>query len=110
MLGAIEQQMPPVQPGAPYKFGFNVGAFTNKIFIPEELAAAIEAEGLSYDTVSFYVSGWLNPYVTIEGFSVSYWESGSDLGFAIYNTLVAHGYPIQPGSIQFRAEPYYPEG
>src|SRR5262249_37193458 len=44
------------------------------------------------------------PYITVEGYSIHYWQSASDLGTAIYNTIVTHNYGIDYASIQFRAD------
>jgi hypothetical protein len=108
LMGAVPQQLPAVNPGAAFQFGYNVGVlagtFGSKIYDPTEIAAVIEAQGLSYNTNSYAVSGALNPYLTIEGNANTYWDSGSDFGNAIYNAISLAGYPIDFSSIQFRVE------
>jgi hypothetical protein len=109
-LGAIPQQLPGIGGGSPFQFGFNTGYFRGELYEPEEIAKVLEDEALSYDTRSYYVAGWANPYLTVEGYAVTTWQSGSDFGQAIYNAISGAGYPVNYSSIQFRFEPYYPPG
>jgi hypothetical protein len=105
-LGSVPQQMPGIDAGAPFQFGANfelLGACQADI---ADFAGWIESAGLSYNTVSYQVSGsFVNPYWTIEGNAKNAWASGSDLGNAIYNVMVSRGCAVDAGSIQFRAQP-----
>jgi hypothetical protein len=110
-LGEIPQQLPAIGGGSPFQFGYNVGYLGGqKLYEPEEIARVLEDQALSYDTRSYHVAGYLNPYLTIEGNAVTTWPSASDFGQAIYQAVVDAGYPIDYGSIQFRFEPYYGPG
>jgi hypothetical protein len=109
-LGAIGQQLPAIGGGSPFQFGYNPGYFRGELYEPEEIAELLDNAALSYDTRAYVVSGWANPYIAVEGYAVTTWQSGSDFGQEIYNTIKGAGYPIDYGSIQFRFEPYYPPG
>src|SRR5262245_43129836 len=86
----------PVWPGARFQFGFNISAFSNrKPGRPEELAIHIENAGLGYNTVSYYVAGWLNQFFTIEGNSIAYWESAQDFCNEIRSTLSYNGIDVE---------------
>jgi hypothetical protein len=114
LMGGIQQQLPAIGGGSPYQFGYNpgviAGTFGNKIYTEEEIAGVLD--DLSYDTRSYVVPGTgpLNPFIAVEGYAVTTWQSGSDFGQEIYNTISGAGYPIDYASIQFRFEPYYPPG
>jgi hypothetical protein len=110
LLGAIPQQLPGISGGSPFQFGFNVGYFNNELYRPEEIAGVLDDQALSYDTRSYAVSGYLNPYLTIEGNAVTSWPSASDFGQAIYAAVSSAGYPIDYSSIQFRFQPSGPAG
>lgn len=110
-LGAIPQQMPAIAGGGAFAFGYNTGYFRGELYDVEEIGRRLENEAaLAYDARSYHVAGYLNPYVTIEGNAVTQWNNASDFGQAIYNQLIAWGYPIDYSSIQFRVTPYYPQG
>jgi hypothetical protein len=108
LMGAIPQQLPAIGGGSPFQFGFNVGYFNNELYRPEEIAGILEDQALSYDTRSYAVAGYLNPYLTIEGNAVTNWPSASDFGQAIYSAVSGAGYPIDYSSIQFRFQPLGP--
>jgi hypothetical protein len=105
LMGAIPQQLPAIGGGAPFAFGFNTGYFRGELYAPEEIAKVLDDAALSYDTRSYYVAGWANPYLAVEGYAVTTWQSGSDFGQEIYNAISGAGYPIDYSSIQFRFEP-----
>jgi hypothetical protein len=105
LMGAIQQQLPAIGGGSPFAFGFNTGYFRGELYAPEEIAKVLDDAALSYDTRSYYLAGWANPYLTVEGYAVTTWQSGSDFGQEIYNAIAGAGYPIDYSSIQFRFEP-----
>lgn len=109
-LGAIPQQMAAIAGGGPFAFGYNTGYFRGELYKVEDIAKVLEDSALAYDARSYHVAGYLNPYVTIEGNAVTQWDNAADFGQAIYNAVAGAGYPIDYGSIQFRAEPFYPQG
>lgn len=108
-LGAIPQQLPQVQRGAPFQFGGNFRLLGSCMADFEDMARWVEEAGLSYNTVSYKVAGsFINPYWTVEGYANANWQSGSDFGNAILNAIVSHNCDVDAGSVQFRVEPYYP--
>jgi hypothetical protein len=110
LMGAIPQQLPAIGGGSPLQFGFNEGILAPYQIDLEEMAKALEDQALSYDTRAYWLAGYVNRYITIEGYAVTTWQSGSDFGQAIYQALKGAGFNIDYGSIQFRFEPYYPPG
>jgi len=108
LMGAIQQQLPPANAGAPFTFDFNEPLVRAVFNSPEDIAGWLEAAGVSYNTTSYKLAGILHPYVRVQGNANAYWDSGSDLGFEIYNTIIANGYDVDPASINFSVEPYYP--
>jgi hypothetical protein len=104
LMGAIEQNLAPIGGGTPFQFGFNIG-YTLNPFSAADIAPVLENAALSYDTHSYVVAGYLNPFVTIEGNAVTSWESASDFGEAIYQAVSGAGFPIDYPSIKFRAFP-----
>ena len=110
-MGRIPPQLSEMAGGNYFEFGYNPGVvegtFGNKIYQPEEIAVMLEQqEGLAYNARSYVVSGWLNPYIAIEGYAVTSWPSATQFAEAIYQAIANAGYPIDYGSIQFRFEPY----
>jgi hypothetical protein len=94
----------PVVIGSRFQFGFNLGYFRSQIFTESELAAVLENAGLSYDTISYYVAGVFNPFVTIEGASNLYWDSAIDFCNGIRNAIQGAGYPLDVSSVQCNVE------
>lgn len=95
--------LPPVKKGARFQFGYNVG-YTAGGFRAEGVAEATNAAGLTFDAVSSYLAGVLNPFIALEGRSNRDWNSGSDFRDALNNAIAGAGYPIEPQSIQFNVE------
>jgi len=93
--------MGPVNVGDSFQFGFNTG-YTSGPFNSADLAPMIEAAGYSYNTQSYLVSGYLNPFVTIEGNANVYWDSGVDFCNGILQILQQNGIPVDVASIQCR--------
>lgn len=87
----------PVIPGARVMFGFNTGFASLNVGM---LGTLVENEGLLYNAAGRDVAGWINPYVTIEGNSISYWESSCQLCDTIWLALRDNGVPIKPETIQ----------
>jgi hypothetical protein len=103
-LGAIPQQLGQIGGGAAFQFGFNVG-YTGgggAGNIVSAIGDMLNESGLAYDAHSYQVAGVLNPFITVEGNAVTTWPSATDFAQAIYNAIVASGFPVDYGSIQFR--------
>jgi hypothetical protein len=105
LMGATLQQAAdfPVWPGARFQFGYNIG-YDLSAFAASELAGVVEGAGLAYDAGSYKVAGWLNPFVTVEGSSVLYWDSAIDFCNAVRNELQTAGYPLQVQTVQCNVE------
>src|SRR5215469_5094858 len=99
LSGLLGDLNDPVFPGDRFRFGYNIG-YTAGPFIVSNVAGVLESEGLSYDTFSYILSGYFNMFISVEGNSVSYWNTALDLRSAIYNAISGAGYPIQPQSVQ----------
>jgi len=95
--------LPPVKKGARFQLGYNVG-YTAGGFRAEGVAEATNSAGLTFDAISSYLAGVLNPFIALEGRSNRDWNSGSDFRDALYNAIDGAGYPIEPQSIQFNVE------
>lgn len=107
-LGAITQQMKPIAPGGAFSFGFQESTIRNPWTDETTFAGYLEDAGLSYNTESHVLTGHLNPYVVINGNSLLYWDSATDLGYQIQNALQQKGVPIDTSVVNFQAEPYDP--
>lgn len=105
LMGAIPQQLPAIGGGSPFQFGFNEGLLVPYQIALEEMAKTLEDRALSYDTRVYWLAGYANRYITIEGYAVTTWQSGSDFGQAIYQALKDAGFDVDYASIQFRFEP-----
>jgi hypothetical protein len=105
LMGAIPQQLPAIGGGSPFQFGFNEGLLVPYQLDLEDMAKMLEDRALSYDTRVSWLAGYANRYITIEGYAVTTWQSGSDFGQAIYQALKDAGFDIDYASIQFRFEP-----
>jgi hypothetical protein len=110
LMGAIPQQLPAIGGGSPFQFGFNEGILAPYQIDLEEMVKTLENQALSYDTRVYWLAGYVNRYITIEGYAVTTWQSGSDFGQAIYQALKDAGFNIDYASIQFRFEPYSSPG
>jgi len=102
-MGAIQPQMGPLDVGGYFEFGYNTGYNTGP-FDAASIAPLVEAQGYSYNTQSFKVSGTLSYYISITGNSNVYWSEASDLANAILQILQSNGYSVDVNSIQFRAQ------
>ena len=96
LLGDIND---PVFPGDRFRFGYNIG-YTAGPFIATNVAGVLESEGLAYDAFSYILTGVFNLFISIEGNSVSYWNTALDFRSAIYNAINGAGYPIVAQSVQ----------
>lgn len=109
-LGAITQQMAPIAPGGSFAFGFQESTLRLPWpFLDEtKFASYLEDAGLSYNTTSSVLTGHLNPYVTITGNSLLYYDSATQLAYDILNVLQQNNVPVDTSVVNFQAEPYDP--
>jgi hypothetical protein len=101
LLGALS--LPPIKKGMRFQFGYNTGYGTGP-FEASDIAGLTNAQGITQDAVSYVLSGTLSYYVAIEGKAGRDYASATDLRDAIYQAIVAGGYSIDPGSINFNPE------
>jgi len=110
LMGDITQGLGPVDPGAQFAFGFNYSRLTQQgpgaSFLTASpnyglYAQALEQDGISYGTSANDLGGSVNAFISIQGFTNKWFASGTDLGNAIFGSINARGYAIDPNTIQF---------
>lgn len=116
-LGAVTNK--PVHRGAPFSLGVEIshGWYTNS-GIPIPSPTSIDANGIALDLMQsgyvegyanvYQLSGWLNPFIVIEGYSGR--EYGSDLHLkdAVLSVL-SNTYAVDESTVRFEAQVYDPE-
>jgi hypothetical protein len=109
-MGDIPQGLGPVDPGAQFAFGFNYSRLTQQgpgaSFLTASpnyglYAQALEQDGISYGTSANDLGGSINAFISIQGFTNKWFPSGTDLANAIYGSINARSYAIDPNTIQF---------
>jgi hypothetical protein len=100
----IPQGLGPVDPGAQYQFGFNIPLTGTCETDATSIAGWLEQDGLSYDTQSDNIGGYIRPFISIQGYTMTAWNSGTDLANAIYNSIAGRNCSIDQTSIQFRVQ------
>jgi len=109
-LGTILPSLPPIEAGGYFTFDFNLPTFA---FDPtDSIPGWLEDAGISYNNSVQQLAGWINPYLRIQGFSIKYYDSATDLANDILSTLAANDSDLSAAnigaSVNFQAQPYYP--
>jgi hypothetical protein len=106
LMGEIPQRLPAVAQGAAFQFGGNFQLLGTCPHDIEDFGQWVRSDGISNNAVSYKVAGsFVNPYWAIEGNTRDAWNSGTDLGNAIYNSITSRGCDADVASIQFRVQP-----
>ena len=99
LAGLMSGPNDPVWQGDRFRLGYNIG-YTSGPFNSADIAGVLEDAGLSYNTISYILTGHFNPFISVEGNSTNYWDTAIDFRSEIYNAIARAGYPIEAQSVQ----------